>query len=58
MSRRFRGPLGKAMKRHLALRRSLGFLMRNAEYALDGFDRYCAKNHRRAKHDDISNAAW
>ena len=49
MSRRFRGPLGKAMERHLALRRSLGFLMRNAEYALDGFDRYCAKNHRRAR---------
>jgi integrase/recombinase XerD len=49
MSRRFRGPLGKAMERHLALRRSLGFLMRNAEYALDDFNRYCAIHHRRAR---------
>jgi len=49
MSRRFRGPLGKAMERHLALRRSLGFLMRNAEYALDDFDCYCAIHHRRAR---------
>lgn len=49
MSRRFRGPLGKAMERHLALRRSLGFLMKGAEYGLDDFDRYCAENHRGIK---------
>ena len=49
MSRRFRGPLGKAMERHLVLRRSLGFLMKGAEYALDDFDRYCAANHRGTK---------
>ncbi len=48
MKRRFRGVLGKAMTRHLALRRSLGFLMTNAEYALDEFDRYCTIHHRGA----------
>jgi integrase/recombinase XerD len=45
MSRRFQGALGKAMARHLALRRSLGSLMRNAEYGLDEFDRYCSAHH-------------
>jgi integrase/recombinase XerD len=49
MSRRFRGPLGKSMARHLTLRRSLGFLMKGAEYALDEFDRYCAVHHRGIK---------
>jgi integrase/recombinase XerD len=49
MSRRFRGTLGKAMERHLVLRRSLGFLMKGAEYGLGEFSRYCSEHHRGAK---------
>lgn len=46
MKRRFRGVFGKTMTRHLTLRRSLGSLLKNAEYALDAFDRYCTIHHR------------
>lgn len=40
MKSRFTGPLGKFMKRHLKLRRSLGFELRHTEYNLNEFDRY------------------
>lgn len=48
MKRRFRGVFGKAMQRYLTLHRSLGALLKNAEYALDEFDRYCTIHHRGA----------
>jgi len=37
-------PLGPLMRRHLALRRSLGFILRNAEQALTEFDRYLGQH--------------
>lgn len=49
MKRRFRSLLGTSIKRHLALRRSLGFILKNAEYALDEFDRYLADHYPRTK---------
>jgi integrase/recombinase XerD len=42
MKARFTGPLGSLMKRHLQLRRSLGYELRTAEIALDQFDAYTA----------------
>jgi len=36
-------PLCVFIKQHLELRRSLGFILRNAEYALNEFDRYLAR---------------
>lgn len=41
---RLTGPLGKLMKRHLQLRRSLGYELRTAEIVLDQFDTYSAKS--------------
>jgi len=43
MKTRLTGPLGKFMKRHLELRRSLGYELRTAEIALDQFDAYAAE---------------
>ena len=43
MKARLTGPLGKLMKRHLQLRRSLGYELRTAEIALDQFDAYAAE---------------
>jgi site-specific recombinase XerD len=40
---RFKGPIGKFIKQHLELRRSLGFVYRGAEYVLDAFDQHLAK---------------
>ena len=42
MRARLTGPLGSLMKRHLQLRRSLGYELRTAEIALDRFDAYAA----------------
>ncbi|MBI3658551.1 MAG: tyrosine-type recombinase/integrase [Acidobacteria bacterium] len=42
MKRRFRGPLGPFIKRHLKLRQSLGLALTNDKYVLDDFDRYVA----------------
>lgn len=42
MRDRLTGPLGSLMKRHLQLRRSLGYELRTAEIALDRFDAYAA----------------
>jgi site-specific recombinase XerD len=42
MKRRFTGPMGGWIKRHLELRRSLGFVYKGAVYCLDAFDRYLA----------------
>jgi integrase/recombinase XerD len=42
MKARLTGPLGNLMKRHLQLRRSLGYELRTAEIALDQFDAYAA----------------
>lgn len=39
---RFYGPMGKWIKQHLALRRSLGFIYRTDECYLDEFDQYLA----------------
>lgn len=39
---RFTGPMGNHIKQHLALRRSLGFIYKNAEYNLDAFDQHLA----------------
>src|SRR3954454_5221473 len=44
MKTRFAGPLGSLMKRHLQLRRSLGYELRTAEIALDQFDAYAAES--------------
>ena len=43
MKNRFSGPMGSMIKRHLNLRRSLGSVLKNAEYCLDAFDQYLAK---------------
>lgn len=43
------GPLGVLIKQHLELRRSLGFVLHNAEYALHEFDRYLARCHPDAR---------
>jgi site-specific recombinase XerD len=42
MKARLTGPLGSLMKRHLQLRRSLGYELRTAEITLDQFDAYAA----------------
>lgn len=44
MKTQFSGPLGEFMKRHLQLRRSLGYQLRTAELTLDQFDIYVAEN--------------
>jgi site-specific recombinase XerD len=44
MRARLTGPLGSLMKRHLQLRRSLGYELRTAEIALDQFDAYAAES--------------
>ena len=44
MKARLTGPLGSLMKRHLQLRRSLGYELRTAEIALDQFDAYAAES--------------
>jgi len=44
MKARLTGPLGSLIKRHLQLRRSLGYELRTAEIALDQFDAYIAAN--------------
>jgi integrase/recombinase XerD len=38
--KRFNGPIGKWIKQHLALRKSLGFIYKSAEYDLDAFDQH------------------
>jgi integrase/recombinase XerD len=40
----FTGPMGKWIKQHLALRRSLGSIYRCAEYELNVFDQHLAKH--------------
>ena len=42
MKIRFTGPMGQTMKQYLALRRSLGLVLKDAEYDLDNFDQYLA----------------
>ena len=37
---RFNGPMGHWMLQHLALRRSMGYIYRGAEYGLDAFDQF------------------
>jgi site-specific recombinase XerD len=49
MKKRFYGPLGQVMERHLKLRRSLGFVLKNAEFTLDEFDRYLANHFSKTK---------
>lgn len=41
---RFTGSMGPWMVQHLALRRSLGYLYKNAEYTLDEFDQFLDKH--------------
>ncbi len=41
--KRFKGPMGKFIKQHLELRRSLGFIYKGTEYPLDAFDQHLAK---------------
>lgn len=48
--KRYVSYLGALMRRHLALRRSLGFLLVNAEYTLLEFDRYLQRERPRARH--------
>lgn len=43
------GPLGPFIEQHLNLRRSLGFILRNSEYALIEFDCYIAQSFPHAK---------
>ncbi|WP_298138366.1 tyrosine-type recombinase/integrase [Acidiferrobacter sp.] len=47
--KRFRSRFGHYMKRHLLLRRSLGYILRGAEYTLSDFDRYVCRAHPRAR---------
>jgi site-specific recombinase XerD len=49
MKTRLTGPLGNLMKRHLQLRRSLGYELRTAEITLDQFDAYAAQSFPDAK---------
>lgn len=44
MKAQLTGPLGNLVKRHLQLRRSLGYELRTAEIALDQFDAYAAES--------------
>jgi site-specific recombinase XerD len=46
---RFRSHFGTLMRRHLKLRRALGYLLKNAEYTLRDFDCYLRKTHPRAR---------
>lgn len=46
---RFTGPLGPWINKHLALRRSLGFIYKAAEYNLDEFDQYLKENFPQCK---------
>ena len=46
---RFRSRLGALMRRHLKLRRALGYLLRNAEYTLRDFDYYLRQTHPQAQ---------
>lgn len=39
---RFTGPMGQHMLEHLALRRSMGYIYKGAEFALDAFDVFLA----------------
>ena len=48
--KRFRSQFGRYMARHLRLRRSLGYVLRGAEYTLRDFDRYLCRTHPRARH--------
>src|SRR3990167_6263708 len=49
MKKRFQGPMGKFIKQHLELRKSLGFIYRTAEYTLDAFDQHLATYFPRCK---------
>jgi len=49
MKNRFTGPMGQTMKRYLTIQRSLGLLLRNAEYALDAFDQFLAVHFSKVK---------
>jgi integrase/recombinase XerD len=49
MITRFRSRFGTLMRRHLKLRRALGYLLRNAEYTLRDFDCYLRQAHPRAR---------
>jgi len=42
MKIKFTGPMGHQMKQHLALQRSIGFVLKKGEQYLDNFDRYLA----------------
>ncbi len=46
---RFRSHLGTLMRRHLKLRRALGYLLKNAEYTLRDFDCYLREAHPQAR---------
>ena len=46
---RFRSRLGTLMRRHLKLRRALGYLLKNAEYTLRDFDCYLRQAHPKAR---------
>lgn len=48
--KRFRSQFGRYMARHLRLRRSLGYVLRGAEYTLRDFDRHLCRSHPRARH--------
>ena len=43
------GPVASLIARHLELRRSLGFLLKGSEYALNEFDRYLARSFPQVK---------
>ena len=49
MKIRFTGPMGQMMKQYLALQRSLGLVLKSAEWALDNFDQYLAVHFPKAK---------
>jgi len=49
MKKPLNGQLGAFIKQHLQLRRSLGYIHRNAEYILNAFDRYLSQYFPNAK---------
>jgi len=49
MKIRFTGPMGQTMKQYLDLQRSLGFILEDVEYTLDGFDQYLALHFPKVK---------
>ena len=49
MKIRFKGPMSQTIKQYLSLQRSLGLIIKNADYILDNFDQYLAVHFPKVK---------